>query len=491
MPAVESRVPNHALAALREEAGLSQQDLGNELNNLAATKHGKHPMITRKTVGRWERGDVSWPQPFYRRLLGEYFGVSVDELGFRRPHRTRPPQSETGAEPLSLAVAPFVAEPFVEQDRQRWREVRAALGRHRRELAVLAETLYRDARVTGLLGTGVISTPNWLPDRPVPLERITLELDSAVAEPAISGAEPESAATRPLADANARFRCYHDAIRDLAAPALFENRLCFRLVGVDWTRPVLSFGQMGFFDAVDINESVAHELAVHHLARGGDAETVMSRASWRRLRYRKLIGDPFDLTRRPLMGAIGTLTIRGGESPSVVLHERDGSRVAGGGGMIHLLPAGIFQPSSVIPAAIAQDFSIWRSIQREYAEELLGHNDPDRRRHRPGRVRRPVHRRRRDQRRRLSPDHGSPFRGEHAPLAAGITATVSRRGRGAASRMATPRCSAEGPSPSERITPRAPSAAVTGCGPGTACGRNTSRPGRRARTSACRTPPPG
>jgi hypothetical protein len=38
-----------------------------------------------------------------------------------------------------------------------------------------------------------------------------------------------------------------------------------------------------------------------------------------------------------------------------VLHQRHGGRVAGGGGMAHLLPAGIFQPSSVLPAAVDPD----------------------------------------------------------------------------------------------------------------------------------------
>ena len=45
--------------------------------------------------------------------------------------------------------------------------------------------------------------------------------------------------------------------------------------------------------------------------------------------------------------------------------------------MVHLLPAGIFQPSSVLPSAIAADFSIWRNIQREYSEELLGSAEHD------------------------------------------------------------------------------------------------------------------
>lgn len=256
---------------------------------------------------------------------------------------------------------------------------RTALGRNRRDLAILGESLYRDHRIPELENTGVISSPAWIPDTPVPLDDITLTLDSAVTEPTITGGEPESATVRPLVNPDVRYRRYHQAIRDLAAPRLFENRLCFRLLGLDWTPPHLrlSFGQMCFFDAVDTNEVLAHEFATHHLALDGDNEAVMPRASLRRLAFRKLIADPFDLSRRPLMGAIGTLTIRGGDSPSVVLHQRDSGSVAGGGGMAHLLPAGIFQPSSVIPAAVAADFSIWRNIQREYAEELLGHDEYD------------------------------------------------------------------------------------------------------------------
>jgi hypothetical protein len=134
---------------------------------------------------------------------------------------------------------------------------------------------------------------------------------------------------------------------------------------------------MCFFDSIDTNEALAHEMALHHLSRDNRGDVAVGRGSWRRLAFRKLVGDPFDLSRRPVMGAIGTLTIRGGESPSMVLHQRDGGRVAGGGGMMHLVPAGIFQPSSVLPGAIAADFSIWRNIQREYSEELLGTAEHD------------------------------------------------------------------------------------------------------------------
>jgi hypothetical protein len=31
-----------------------QQELADSLNQLAAKKYGKHPKVTKKTVGRWE-----------------------------------------------------------------------------------------------------------------------------------------------------------------------------------------------------------------------------------------------------------------------------------------------------------------------------------------------------------------------------------------------------------------------------------------------------
>ncbi len=377
----ETRTLNVNQVALREEAGLSQQDLADELNGLAGRKYGKYPNLTKKTVGRWERGEVEWPQPFYRRLLADYFKCAVDELGFRRPRRLNPDSAGccSGEELLTFVAAPSTLNLRVEQDQRQWRDTRQVLGSYRRTLAIVAERLYPEFVVPGLENTGVITHPSWLASEPVPLRSVVVDLDEHVRAPAITGSERESAQVRPLASAEQRYQRYSHAVRDLASPRLFENRLCFRVVGVDWTMPVaqLQFGAMCFFDSIDTNEALAHEMALHHLSRDHRGDVAVGRASWRRLAFRKLIGDPFDLARRPLMGSIGTLTIRGGESPSMVLHQRDGDRVAGGGGMVHLLPAGIFQPSSVLPKAIAADFSIWRNIQREYSEELLGSAEHD------------------------------------------------------------------------------------------------------------------
>jgi hypothetical protein len=55
-------------------------------------------------------------------------------------------------------------------------------------------------------------------------------------------------------------------------------------------------------------------MALHHVVRDAAGESSVFKPSWRNLAFRKLIGDPFDLSRPPLMGAIGTLTIRAGRA---------------------------------------------------------------------------------------------------------------------------------------------------------------------------------
>ena len=59
------------------------------------------------------------------------------------------------------------------------------------------------------------------------------------------------------------------------------------------------------------------------------------------------------------------------------LHQRDAKAVAAAGGMFHVVPAGTFQPAGLAPAHQANDFSLWRNIQREYSEEFLGNPEHD------------------------------------------------------------------------------------------------------------------
>ncbi len=59
------------------------------------------------------------------------------------------------------------------------------------------------------------------------------------------------------------------------------------------------------------------------------------------------------------------------------LHRRDAKAVAAAGGMYHVVPAGVFQPAALAPAHQANDFSLWRNVQREFSEEFLGNAEHD------------------------------------------------------------------------------------------------------------------
>jgi hypothetical protein len=54
------------------------------------------------------------------------------------------------------------------------------------------------------------------------------------------------------------------------------------------------------------------------------------------------------------------------------LHYREPGKVSHAAGLYHVIPVGVFQPSGEAPWNEANDFSLWRGLLREYAEELLG-----------------------------------------------------------------------------------------------------------------------
>ncbi|MFG2908870.1 XRE family transcriptional regulator [Kitasatospora sp. NPDC048286] len=215
-------------------------------------------------------------------------------------------------------------------------------------------------------GTPLLARPHWIPEQPVPLERVRLRWQPDGPNALLDGSEPELDHIRPRRADGASYRYYADALRDLAKPKVFENRGCYRLLDVDAStaEPVLTFGRGQYFDVINICEAVAHEYASAVLA-GPDRHTP----------FRAAIADPTDLTRRPVMAATSTLTIRHDrrtDEAEFVLHWRDPEKVASGGGLYQVMPVGMFQASHDAPWNEANDFDLWRSILRELSEELLG-----------------------------------------------------------------------------------------------------------------------
>jgi hypothetical protein len=137
----------------------------------------------------------------------------------------------------------------------------------------------------------------------------------------------------------------------------------------------MTFALATYFDKLDVSEAIAHELAIAPSAQGKKP-----RADWSELPLRGLIGDPFDLLRRALMPAIETLTLRRQRDTgkaTFLLHWRDPAKVATAGGIYGLIPAGEFQPSTIATWDRENDFDLWRSMVREYSEELLGEPERD------------------------------------------------------------------------------------------------------------------
>ena len=245
-----------------------------------------------------------------------------------------------------------------------WLRVRSYLQVHRHALAVEAAGAYPAER--RMAGTPLLAAPEWQPAEPVPLHDIELEFFHTRGTPPRTPAAVLSAQggmELPERPDGTRYRSYSDALRDLAAPTVFENRPTYRLTEADLTKPRLAFTRGRYFDGVDTGEAAAHEYAATRL--GGQDQTD-SRAR---------IADPCDLTRRPANLAITTLTLRFDAATgraSFLMHWRDPAKVGHAGGMYQVIPVGVFQPSGEASWHEREDFSLWRCMLREFDEELRG-----------------------------------------------------------------------------------------------------------------------
>ncbi|MEV6523531.1 helix-turn-helix transcriptional regulator [Longispora sp. NPDC051575] len=363
-------VPNIALYNLRDAAGQTQHDVAEALNALGATHH-RGIAVSANQVSRWERG-ITHPSGIHRQLLAEHFGVSLEELGLTRPRITsNPGPGNRPREPFSIDSPPVehVDKPHVAHSQAEWREVRRLLNLNRVRIARTAAQLYDpDVRVGG---SGLIAHPSWLLPTPLDLDEFRIKL-TGLGQPTVTGSEDFSARMRPLADVGRRYQRYSQAVRDLDHPRLFENKFAWRLVDIDWADPenALTFSSSTYFEGFDVAETLAHEMAAQHLSSDG---AKLLPASWRGLNFRRELEDPFTLPRRPATTSTDTLTLRvDRDGATFVLHDRSANRVATAGGMLHIMPAGVFQPSSIMPAAQATDFDLWHNIMREYSEEFLG-----------------------------------------------------------------------------------------------------------------------
>jgi transcriptional regulator with XRE-family HTH domain len=345
------------LREYRKTHGINQADLAQILN------------LDQSYVSKIETGQRQVRDVVMLLQIAQQLDVAPARLGIS-DDSLRPVAGRASAQPPALAE---VTDP-VATSQAVWRATRRYLNGNRGTLARAAAELYRpDVR---LPGGPLIAQPRWIPDRPVRLEDIELEWADDAAGAPVTGGEPEAVGMLPFRAPGQRYQRYTAAIRYLDRPALFENRPSYRLLDVALPGPRgrMRFGLATYFDKLDVAEAVAHELARADEIRPGQPPP------WAALPLRAMLGDPFDLGRRFVLPAIETLTLRRDRATGAatfLLHWRDPAKVATAAGVYGLIPAGEFQPSSVAARDRRNDFDLWRSIVREYSEEILGEPERD------------------------------------------------------------------------------------------------------------------
>ncbi len=105
---------------------------------------------------------------------------------------------------------------------QHWLRVRSHFREHRYGLGVSAARDYPES--AAVEGTPLLSTPHWLPDQPIPLDQIELRYTPDAGFSGITGTEPPARRLLPVRADGSRYYTYSEAVAELAAPGIFENR---------------------------------------------------------------------------------------------------------------------------------------------------------------------------------------------------------------------------------------------------------------------------
>ena len=178
-----------------------------------------------------------------------------------------------------------------------------------------------------------------------------------------------------LAGSRARVPSYAEAValsRGGSGGSLF-NGICYRLLAQHLVqgegekagqraRLKLSFGVGGYFDYLNTTEVLAHEAAA------GDGREIRTAAGhWLA-----------DLHRRHAGSGICALTLirKANGELEFLMMDRSRSQVNTALGLIHVRPAGEFQPLSEKPHQFAEECNLWYVLLRESAEEIGGLNMP-------------------------------------------------------------------------------------------------------------------
>ena len=147
-----------------------------------------------------------------------------------------------------------------------------------------------------------------------------------------------------------------------------RNDVTYRLIEVGESRglPRLTFAESRYAAYVDTCEAYLLEAARAYVSSGSQ----MTRDLLKRCKWREQLGDIFDLKNRDACAGINTLCIIADDEGDMwLLHKREGTMEAAG--LLHVLPAGTFQPFMEGDQDHKFEFRLHSNVFREFCEEVL------------------------------------------------------------------------------------------------------------------------
>lgn len=283
--------------------------------------------------------------------------------------------------------------------REEFEFIRQRQKTNRRRFAEMAYQLPRHSGARGFFHYApLICQDTWIPRQPILLPAPTggLEDDSSQlvttfakkVTPASENHVRDSAEFRiraeellPLRSGGAGpFHSLSDAILQIEKPPddLFVSRPSYSLEKISsGPKHRLSFSEAKYFDYIDCGELLAFEMIFELLRieriRDREQSSMLLAHLDERVLLRTHGGEWNAISFRPSLAGVNSLTVfldrerRIGSFPMMSRSSKVGSAM----GTLHVIPAGEFQPTNDSPIAFRTHCTLWQTILREFAEELL------------------------------------------------------------------------------------------------------------------------
>jgi hypothetical protein len=210
----------------------------------------------------------------------------------------------------------------------------------------------------------VITTKEWILDKPISLKTVDAQLKWVATEPAIKDQEV------------AKFggSRYVDLIRRIAPEITVKDNSCYRLLAVTGDSvPQLTFCPTRYATFVNTSESASFEWGEWYFRN----QSALAAGKLPPASALPIRGGPTQIvdlrSRSCVTGVVAFLLLKNTPTGDhFFVHERNAQHLLEDPVGWHLVPGGTFQPNTAEGVNPETDFSLQNTVLREFGEELLG-----------------------------------------------------------------------------------------------------------------------